>query len=48
MMFVIGVVVYIAGELVFRVRAAIGLTLMLAGVLTGLAACLVIAWEYLP
>ena len=48
MMFVIGVIAYIAGELVFRLYSAIGLALMLAGVLVALAACLVIALEGKP
>ena len=48
MMFVIGVVTYIVGKIVFGFYGAIGLALMLAGILNVLAACLDIAWEDLP
>jgi hypothetical protein len=58
MIFVIGVIHYIVGALVFRyynlpferetVGALIGAALMLAGVAMALASCLMLAWRYLP
>lgn len=57
MIFVIRVITYTVGVLVFRfykslfgitVGERIGLIIMFAGVAMALASCLILAWDYLP